>query len=286
VSLAVTFHGTRGSIPAPGAGTVRYGGNTACVTVEHGSDLLILDAGTGIRGLGRALVGRGAREGPLHLLLSHTHWDHIHGLPFFRPLFDPARTIRILGPAPASGTLAEVLRHQMAPEVFPVAYGAIRAAVGVAEITEEAFEAGRFRVSTVRARHPAPTLGYTVQGRTGGPRAIYLTDNELYGFREGQARAELVRFLRDADLLVHDGMYFAAEAEERRGWGHSTAAEAVTVAAEAGCRTLALFHHDPDHDDATLDRLLDEARAVRDRLGASLEVVLAAEGDTIRLEDR
>lgn len=287
MSLTITFWGVRGSIPAPGPTTARTGGNTACLLVESAHGRLILDAGTGLRPLGRSLVAEvppGLLE--VDLLVSHTHWDHIQGFPFFAPLFRPGDRVRVHGPAQASGPLGVILRNQMAPEVFPVPLSAVRADLAVHDITDPELELADFRVGVVRARHPAPTFGYSVAPRSGGGRCIYLTDNELHQVGPGAERAELVRFLHRADTLVHDAMYFEAEARERRGWGHSTAIEAVTLAAEAECRKLVLFHHDPDHDDSSLERLLGEALEARDRLGATLEVTLATEGTTLRVEAR
>lgn len=287
MSLAITFWGVRGSIPTPGPSTARYGGNTACLLVESPNGRLILDAGTGLRPLGRSLAA-GVPPGLLEvdLLVSHTHWDHIQGFPFFAPLFRPGDQVRVHGPAQTSGPLGAILRNQMAPDVFPVPLSGVRADLVVHDITEPELELPAFRVGVVPARHPAPTLGYSVAPRGGGERCIYLTDNELHHVASGAERAELIRFLYRADTLVHDAMYFETEARGRRGWGHSTAIEAVTLAAEAECRSLVLFHHDPDHDDSSLDRLLGEALEARDRLGTTLEVTLATEGTTLRVEAR
>lgn len=286
MSLAITFWGVRGSIPTPGPATARYGGNTACLSVESGGALLVLDAGSGIRRLGRALTRTSAAK-PLSvdLLLSHTHWDHIQGFPFFAPLLRPGDAVRVYGPAQPGASVAAVLQQQMAPHVFPVPLSAVRASLAVRDLADPELELPGFLVRAVHACHPAPTLGYSIEPAAGGARLVYLTDNELHRFGAGTARAGLVRFVRHAHTLVHDAMYSDAEVDQRRGWGHSAATEAVALAAEAGCRRLVLFHHDPDHDDAALERLLEDAMAARERLGVALELTLATEGVTLHLED-
>ncbi|MEO8450542.1 MAG: MBL fold metallo-hydrolase [Gemmatimonadota bacterium] len=277
MTLTVTFWGTRGSIPTPGPGTLRYGGNTPCVSVTSSAGRqLVLDAGTGIRALGSALERQGGAVS-VEILLSHTHWDHIQGLPFFAPLFDPMASVRIAGPAQAEGSLSRVLAAQMDSSVFPVQLTALRAKLAVTEITPGPVEVSGFEVTSVLLSHPAPTLGYRIGETAASPAVAYITDNELADRAGGSGRKPLVRFLQDVSFLIHDAMYFDAQLSKRQGWGHSSAEEAVMLASEAGCRTLALFHHDPEHDDAAVDRLLDEARACAARLGASLEIIAAAE---------
>jgi phosphoribosyl 1,2-cyclic phosphodiesterase len=285
VALVVTFWGTRGSIPRPGRGTVGAGGNTPCLTIEsgHGSGRLILDAGTGIRDLGRALVqAAGPDLGELTILLSHTHWDHIQGLPFFEPLYRPDVTARLRGPRPSIGSLGAVIRAQMEPAVFPVPLAALAARLLIEEFDALDEWIGPFHVRTTPVCHPGATVGYSVAESTGGPRVSYLTDNELGHPSAAAARAPLVQFLQGTDTLVHDAMYLEREVSGRVGWGHSSASEAVSLAVEARCRRLVLFHHHPDHDDATLEELLAEAFRSRDRQHGQCEIVLAAEGTSLR----
>ncbi len=282
MSLSIKFWGTRGSIPTPGPRTVRYGGNTPSVTIEdHFGHRLILDAGSGIRSLGNHLT-RSSDAAQNHVvLLSHTHWDHIQGLPFFRPLYAAGNAIRILGPRSAGAPLATTLRSQMAPAVFPVPLTAIGAALEVDEIKSPEFSVPGFVVNSVPLFHPAPTLGYRIRTAAGGPSVSYLTDNELAGAESARIRPELVRFLHGTDTLIHDAMYFESEVASRSGWGHSSAAQAVGLALESGARRLVLFHHDPEHDDAALEALLDEAMQYRERLGGTLELVIAAEDSVL-----
>lgn len=283
MSYSVRFWGTRGSIPTPGPQTARYGGNTACVSVS-GDDgrLVILDAGSGLRPLGHELMVR--RNGAItaDILLSHTHWDHIQGLPFFKPLSAPGNTFCVHGAAQEGVALEEILRRQMDPMVFPVPLRALAAAIQVQEITEGEIQLSGFTARAFRLRHPGTTLGFRLAPATGDRDFAYLTDNELgEGARYPVGpdwRPRLVRFLQGADTLIHDAMYAEQIAHARCGWGHSTPQEAVALASEAGCRRLILFHHEPEHDDDALDRLLDETRAFAARIAPGLEVEAASEG--------
>ncbi|MFN0178164.1 MAG: MBL fold metallo-hydrolase [Gemmatimonadales bacterium] len=278
MSWSLEFFGTRGSIPTPGADTVRYGGNTPCLLVRSTTGhRLILDAGTGIRPLGRRLVDAGDRL-DLTILLSHTHWDHIQGLPFFGPLYLPGSTVTIRGPKPVGHSLEEILRQQMLPPVFPVPVEALAARFEAIELAAGHHDLAGFSVRAISLCHPSPTLGFAIGDTTGGPAVAYLTDNELGLAESRRDRPTLVRFLQKVDTLVHDAMYFDSERSTRRGWGHSTAAEAVELALESGVRRLALFHHDPAHDDTALDRLRLEAEQARVAHGGSLDIIIAAEG--------
>jgi phosphoribosyl 1,2-cyclic phosphodiesterase len=289
VSYTVTFWGTRGSIPTPGPHTARYGGNTSCVSVAAGGDrLLILDAGSGIRPLGHAVDRPGNGPLSLEILLTHTHWDHIQGLPFFRPLFRPGNKVRILGTAQHEVSLEKILERQNHPAVFPIPLKALSAELSVHEIRAgQQFEADGFQVETFRLRHPGTTLAYRLTPTEGGATMAYVTDNELGpgGSYDVPAdwRARLVKFLGGVDLLIHDGMYSDDLLATRAGWGHSSPTEAVALATECGAKRLVLFHHEPDHDDAAVDRLLSGARAAAMRSAPALVVDAAMEGLTYTL---
>ncbi len=282
MTLELRFWGTRGSIPSPGPATVRYGGNTPCLEVrDEGGNLAILDAGTGIRALGNALLATGAPVSA-DVYVTHAHWDHIQGLPFFAPLFGPGHSIRIWTGPGLEERVERALRAQMSPEVFPVPLEGTPAevefrALGGGET------AGAIRVSTHPARHPGGALGYRLAcGNGRGGVLVYLPDNELDPAAPHPAPADwrprLVSFLRDAEVLVHDAMYTAEEAAVHRGWGHSSAQAAVELALEAGVRRLVLFHHHPERSDADVDVLLDDCRERAARAGGTLEVLAAAEG--------
>ena len=288
MTYTVTFWGTRGSIPTPGAHTARYGGNTSCVAVQGRQDqLVILDAGSGIRPLGHELSrGQNGAMG-VDILLSHTHWDHIQGLPFFQPLNTQGNTVRIFGSAQAGVPLEEILDRQMDPVVFPVPLKALAADLTVTEIRGGRFEIDGFGVDAFRLRHPGTTLGFRLTPLAGGAGMAYVTDNELGpgGSYEVPAdwRKGLVDFLRGVDTLIHDGMYTDELLATRAGWGHSTPAQAVELAKESGCRRLVLFHHEPEHDDEAIDRLLAETRARARASAPKLEIDAAREGMILNL---
>jgi ribonuclease BN (tRNA processing enzyme) len=216
------------------------------------------------------------------ILISHTHWDHIQGLPFFKPLSASGNSFCIHGAAQEGVALEEILRRQMDPMVFPVPLGALAAAIHVKEIAEGEIALSGFTARAFRLRHPGTTLGFRLTPVDGGREFAYVTDNELAdGARYPVGpdwRRRLVQFLSGADTLIHDAMYAEQIALARRGWGHSTPRQAVTLAAEAGCRRVILFHHEPEHDDEALDRLLDDTRAFAARTASGLEVDAAAEG--------
>ena len=227
MTYKLKFWGTRGSIPTPGPSTARYGGNTACVSVSSADGrLVILDAGSGLRPLGHELMARSAAGISADILLCHTHWDHIQGLPFFKPLSAPGNSFCIYGAAQEGVALEEILRRQMDPMVFPVPLRALAAAIQVKEITEGDVELPDFVVRAFRLRHPGTTLGYRLAPAAGGRDIAYLTDNELGdGARYPVAsnwRAQLVEFLRGTDTLIHDAMYAEQIIQARGGWGHST----------------------------------------------------------------
>lgn len=288
MSLSLRFWGTRGSIPSPGLSTARYGGNTPCIELRTGDGrLVILDAGTGIRELGRSLVERSNGDAITgDIFLTHAHWDHIQGLPFFAPIFRKGNHFTIWGSRSLPTSIDRVVRDQMSPVVFPVSFEELQARIDFQELSEERRAGCGFHVSAIQVRHPGGALGYRFTDSEDESRAlVYVSDNELSPlakYDDGpEWRQRLVEFTRGAAVLVHDTMYTADEYPSFVGWGHSTHEDAVALAIEAGVERLVLFHHRPERTDTEVERCVDRCRAlVRDR-GASLQVIAAAEGMTL-----
>lgn len=244
------------------------------MVVEDGARRLVLDAGSGIRGYGRSLT-EAERVGSHTLLLSHTHWDHLCGLPFFEPLYDPGATVTILGPHQPSARLPGIVERLFDPAVWPLPP---RARLEVHGVEPGAFVAHGFPVSAVQVAHAGTTLGYRIHTES-GQSVSYVTDNELAGMHPS-VRAELVQMLAGSDVLLHDATWADAILDERAGWGHSSVGETIALGMEAGCRVVVLFHHDPDADDEGLERNL--ATALRGSTGTP-EVILARDGMTLEL---
>ena len=281
--MRVQLCGVRGSIPAPDADKLRYGGNTSCVLVELDEGAIILDAGTGIRKLGTQIYGR---PGPLHILLSHLHLDHIMGLLFFAPFYDPSANVTVWGPPGGQHGLRRRLARYLSAPLSPIEIRDLPACVRFAEVPPEPWQLCGAEVSAALVTHRGPTLGYRIahHGRT----LCYLPDHEPgLGADLENTPADWISGLslaRDADLLLHDAQYTAEEYGTTLGWGHSTLTDALRFARRAEARRLLMFHHDPAHADAQLDRLADEARGEWVAGGGDPSAVaMAVEGSTLEL---
>ncbi len=253
-ALALTFWGVRGSIPTPIASNLGHGGNTACLSIDCGDAILILDAGSGIRELGRHLLSLPALP-EIHLLFTHFHWDHIQGLPFFDPLYHPEARITLYSfHTPAD--LRTILAGQMTAPYFPVDFEQVAGHLEFRQIQNTTATLSGLTVQCFDLHHPQRSQGYRISN---GDHSIVIATDHEHGDPDADARLNAIA--QGADLLVYDAQYTPLEYEKRHGWGHSTWRDAVTVAREAGIPQLVLFHHDPAHDDDTLDRILAEARA-------------------------
>lgn len=258
--MNVTLWGTRGSLAAPGPETTRYGGNTACVAVRSANGaLLVLDAGTGIRPLGTAVAAETSR---VDILLTHLHMDHIQGLGFFGPLYTPNLEVHIWGPPSTTLHLRERLGRYLSPPLFPVQLRDLPCRLTLHDVPLGEFEIGEFVLMTALICHPGPTVGYRIS--EGSVGIAYLADHEpalgVRGF-PGPARwTSGYELAEGVDLLIHDAQYTEAEYQTHVGWGHSSLPQALAFATLSNVKRMVTFHHDPGHDDATLDRVFLDAR--------------------------
>lgn len=275
--LDVTFYGVRGSTPCHGPDVARVGGNTSCVAVEApGHDPILFDLGTGARYFGLDHAGDRSFHG--HCLLSHFHWDHIQGLPFFPPLLRPGSLLDLHGPVPDEGvSISHLIDRMLCPPLFPVGVNDLPGDVRVHEHLDDSFRIGEIEVTTRLIPHIGNTLGYRLDWN--GRSVAYLSDHQQPGVGVFDVAASALELCADADLVIHDAQYTEAEFVHKASWGHCTIEYAIRVAAEAGAKRVALFHHDPCHDDDMLDAVAE--RYERQRCG--LEVLVAHEGLTVRL---
>lgn len=288
--MLVRFWGTRGSIPVPGPTTVRYGGNTACVEVTTDAGTrLILDCGTGARELGAHMVDALASPYEVSILLSHTHWDHIQGLPFFRPIYQDTNTFHFYAARGMNKQVYELVAGQMELSYFPVRLDQLRAKMSFREVGEEVFQIGDVVVQPMYLNHTTLCLGYRITAD--GATLVYATDHEMYtrlpltpgGEVIHSGDLALIAFARNADLLIHDAQYTDVEYPLHVGWGHSTARYAAAIAVAAKAKHLALFHHDPYHSDEAIDRQVEKTAALLARLPSPPRVFAAAEGQALEL---
>ncbi len=254
--MKIKFWGTRGSIATPLPDRMKYGGDTSCVEIiTHEHREIILDAGTGIRRLGEAVMGRKATCKGGALLLSHLHWDHIQGFPFFIPIYDPHFTWQVYGPYRIDQTLEDRLKKQMSDLFFPVILEEVSSTLEFIGVVEEEFHLGKTRVIPRFQNHPQGSYGYRIED--GGKSVAYMTDIE---HPDDQVPEETRTLAKDADLLIFDAQYTPEEYVKHIGWGHSTWVTACQIAKACNVKQLVLFHHDPGHDDDFIDDMVDKAR--------------------------
>jgi phosphoribosyl 1,2-cyclic phosphodiesterase len=289
--IFVRFWGVRGSIPTPGPRTRRYGGNTSCVEVRVGETILIFDAGTGLREFGVHLA-RIAKPLTLHLFLSHPHWDHIQGFPFFGPAYSKTTTLSVYGPR-GDDKNYQLLSGQMSNAYFPVRFSDLGAKIVSRSFTGESVEIDDVKVTAFGQKHPGGSVGFRVDHD--GRSVVFATDSELDQLlldpdivtREPNALrklpADLVEAARGTDLLIADAQYTDQEYAQKVGWGHPRATTVVDFAAQAGARRLALTHHDPMHSDREVEIMVLECQERAEKRRAELEVFAAREGITLKL---
>jgi phosphoribosyl 1,2-cyclic phosphodiesterase len=285
--MEVTFWGTRGSIPVSGAKYVEFGGNTPCLSIslESTTDTVILDSGSGIRELGvRLIQTKATHSRVIHLFLTHAHWDHIQGFPFFPPLYDPEDQIKVVGPKQKDIDVQNLFAGQMGPIYFPVPFNVVAATMEFQHLNEGGYQVGDAALDVIRVKHPSYVLGYRI--RIAGQVICFVPDNEIEGdiYPVGQDwERRFKSFVEGADLLIHDSMYTDEEYAGRSGWGHSTFSQALRLAEDAGVKRLLFFHHDPTRSDGELDTVVAKLRDGALARGSRLEVDAAAEGVELQL---
>lgn len=284
--VEVTFWGVRGTLPVPGSGSLRYGGNTICVSLDfaHGP-LFIFDAGTGIKGLSDLLMSNSKGDLDSYIFISHPHWDHINALPFFGPLYQPGNKVRILGAQHGGIDMEHLISAQMDGIYFPITARAFAANVSYQSLQEEVLDVAGVTISTMLLNHPGHCLGYRIEH---GDRVFcYITDNELYPRSSPDYNSgyfdKLADFVRGADMLVTDTTYTDEEYEKHRDWGHSPVSEVVHLAHAAQVKNLYLFHHDPDQDDDAIDTKMQTACLLLKELGSDTRCIAPREKDRYRL---
>ncbi|CAN5592629.1 MBL fold metallo-hydrolase [soil metagenome] len=291
-SVFVKIWGTRGSIPTPGPLTRCYGGNTSCYELRFGDAIFICDAGSGIRELGNDLVTRGTTPLTAHLFLSHTHWDHVQGFPFFAPAYLPSSKIIVYDKSPIDSKFFRMLSGQMDGDYFPINFSDLKASITSDHLADGKREIAGVQVATFDQQHPGGSLGFAFS--YAGVKVVYATDNEIDQLIVGDGRSNgssvartiaraQVDFVRDADLLIADGQYREDEYAAHTGWGHPSILTLVDLAAQANVKCLAVTHHDPDRSDKDVDALIDQARGRADALGSSVQVYAAREGVELKL---
>lgn len=302
--MEITFWGVRGSIATPGKNTVRYGGNTTCIEVREGRNFVFVDCGTGLREAGTYLLKNYGVGIEIPILITHTHWDHIQGFPFFVPAFIPKNHIHMIGPVMFDSPFDQVIAGQMQYSYFPVNFNQLGAEISYESTQEQAFSINGITVIPKYVNHPVRTLAYRFEKN--GKVILFLTDvepyydviyrgvppedeDEMQDFLEVQQtvaeqNAALIEFCRNADILVIDAQYTHAEYQTKLGWGHTSMDDAIQIAHKANARDVVFFHHDPTRSDDDLDKLLDVYRAQIDKLGQTSirSLTAATEGVTLK----
>jgi len=298
--MRIKFWGARGSISTPGKSTVRYGGNTPCVEVRlPDGELIILDAGTGIRNLGESLI-EGGESIKAYILVSHPHWDHIQGFPFFKPAFVSGNELTIVGGETETVTLQKMIADQMNKIYFPIQLNELKAKLKFRRVQEEEISVYDAQVKTIYVNHPTFAMGYRITH--GGKSLVYISDNEPFDRKvahdirnvekkivekydriKGDPNQRIFDFVRNADVLIHDTTYTPEEYVDRVGWGHSHYLFTLKVAAEGNVKRLVLFHHDPAHDDDKVDDILKKCKKEIQSRKYKFDCLAAAEGMEIQV---
>jgi phosphoribosyl 1,2-cyclic phosphodiesterase len=284
--IEVTFWGVRGTLPVPGRKTVRYGGNTSCVSIEFPKDnFFIFDAGTGIKELSNYLISERHTLTKATIFISHPHWDHINGIPFFAPLYTKGNELEICGPPNGSMSMRKLISGLMDGVYFPINIKEFGATVSFHNLGEERFAIDTVNIQTMFLNHPGKCLGYRLDYR--GRSICYVTDNEIYTksnslYSESYVN-KLTDFVSGTDVLITDCTYMDEEYERKIGWGHSSVNQVAKLADRAMVKTLCLFHHDPDQTDDDIDNKLKMAQATLEEKGSSTICIAPKEKDSFNV---
>ncbi len=298
--MKLKIWGCRGSIPTPGKDTVRYGGNTPCVELKlDDNNLIILDSGTGIKNLGNYLIRKGEST-RAYIMITHPHWDHIQGFPFFKPLFISGNEFTIVVSGAKTKTLEQIVADQMDRVYFPVRLSELKANIKFLQVGEEEFKVYDATVKTIYVNHPGFTLGYRISFNN--KTVVYISDNEpfdreitpyLFNWEKevverfekipGDPNKRIFEFVKGADLLIHDTTYTPEEYVEKVGWGHSHYLFTLRVAHEGGVKRLLLFHHDHTHTDSMLDQIFEHCKNELKKKKYKFNLLIAAEGMEIEI---
>ena len=275
--MKISIWGCRGSIPTPGKSTVKYGGNSTCIEIRLKDEtVIVIDAGSGIRNLGKKLVSDKRIE-EIYLILTHSHWDHLMGFPFFRPAYSNRFTIYVRGGPIAKETVKNYLEHQMEPPYFPARIDAMKAKFDFTHGIPMVKQIGTATVTPIPLSHPNGGYGYKITEE--GKSFVFLTDNELdYQHEGGRLRGDYIRFCEGSDLLLHDAQYTEKEYKTVQGFGHSTVSSALNLAVRAKVKRFGLFHHDPDHTDAEIDEIVQNVQKMLQQKNVKLKFFAASEG--------
>lgn len=280
--MEITCWGTRGSLPTPGRYIYVYGGNTTCFEINTAEgNLIIIDAGSGIRNLGKKIVSDNKVKN-IYLLLTHAHWDHLMGFPFFTPAYFSKYNISVRGGKYAKRSLQKYLKHQMEPPYFPVDFKLLKAKFNFCRLIPDVLKSDPIEIESIKLNHPDGGFGYKFieDGKT----FVFLTDNELdYHHKNGPSVEDFIAFCKDADLLFHDSQFTNDEYKHTKGWGHSTFESAFNLALKANVKELGFCHHDPDRTDNNLDEQINKYRDIVKNSGKNLNCFAVAEGTTYKL---
>ena len=279
--MKITCWGARGSIPVSGKEYVKYGGDTTCIEIRSkDDDIIIIDAGTGMRKLGNKLLASDKRA--YNILFTHAHWDHLMGFPFFKPIYMKGTKISMFGCPYAQSSIKEILSKSMVAPYFPVEFSQLQAEITSQGICEESFAIGPIQVRPIQLNHPNQGLGYKFT--EDGKSFVFLTDNELSLHHSGGAEyQDYLDFSSGVDLLIHDAEYTAEQYKMTKGWGHSVYTDALRLAMEAGVGQFGLFHHNQERSDADLDRIVEDCRGIAENGSSKVRCFAAQAGMEIDL---